>query len=80
MGVSFMKVRTFSFITTLFLFVIIVSSTNLYGGVTGKISGRVTDIETGEPLIGVNVILKGTTLGSATNNDGRYAILNVTGG
>jgi len=78
MGVSFMKVRTFSFIAT--LFIIIVSSTNLYGDVTGKISGKIFDDATGEPLIGVNVILKGTTLGSATNNDGYYAILNVTGG
>ena len=40
----------------------------------GKISGVVTDKETGETLPGVNVVIKGSTLGSATNLDGEYTI------
>lgn len=46
----------------------------------GKISGTVTDSKTKEPLIGVNVILQGTTLGASTDADGYYAILNVLPG
>ena len=49
----------------------------LVGGVTGKVSGKITDSISNEPLIGVNVMLVGTTLGSATDQDGFYHILNV---
>ena len=48
-----------------------------FAGVTGKVSGRVTNKSTGEPLIGANVMLVGTTNGAATDIDGRYHILNV---
>ncbi len=43
------------------------------------LSGRVT-ASTGEPLIGANVILRGTVLGSATDMDGRFSIRNVPPG
>ena len=32
-----------------------------------NISGTITDTETGEPLIGANVIVKGTTQGTVTD-------------
>lgn len=38
------------------------------------VSGQVTDAETGEPLPGVSVILKGTASGTATGEDGRYSL------
>jgi TonB-linked SusC/RagA family outer membrane protein len=38
------------------------------------ISGRVTSSEDGSPLPGVNVILKGTSTGTATDADGRYTL------
>ena len=37
------------------------------------ISGTVTD-ESGEPLIGVNISVKGTTLGNMTDIDGKYTL------
>jgi len=46
---------------------------------TGKISGKVTD-ENGEPLIGANVLIDGTSQGSATDFEGYYSILNVRPG
>ena len=52
----------------------------LYAGTTGKISGVVADAATGEPIIGANVVLKGTSLGSTTDIDGRYVIVNVPPG
>ncbi len=46
----------------------------------GKITGNVTEADTGEPLIGVNVTIQGTTQGATTNIDGDYVILNVRPG
>jgi len=52
----------------------------LFAGVTGKIAGTVVDVETGAPLIGANVIIEGTNMGTATNLDGYYFIINVPPG
>ncbi|MGH7450725.1 MAG: carboxypeptidase-like regulatory domain-containing protein, partial [bacterium] len=49
----------------------------LFAGTTGKISGKVVDRETKEPLPGANIILDGTTLGASTDLNGDYVILNV---
>ncbi|MCH8494577.1 MAG: TonB-dependent receptor [Balneolales bacterium] len=46
---------------------------------TGKVEGRVVD-QDGEPLIGVNVVVEGTTRGASTDLDGYYFILNVRPG
>ena len=47
---------------------------------TGKIAGRVRDKQTGEPLIGANVLVKGTMLGAATDDEVFYFILRVPQG
>ncbi|HOJ04587.1 MAG TPA: TonB-dependent receptor [Bacteroidota bacterium] len=44
---------------------------------TGKLAGKVTDRETGEPLIGANVVIDGSDRGAATNINGEFVILNV---
>ena len=44
---------------------------------TGKLSGRVTDAETGDPLIGANVFLADIQRGAATDIDGNYTILGI---
>lgn len=49
----------------------------LLAGTNGKISGVITDSETGTPLTGVNVQVEGTLMGATTDNDGYYVILNV---
>lgn len=46
----------------------------------GKITGVVIDEQTKEPLISTNVFIEGTTLGAATDLEGRYVILNVPPG
>ncbi|MEA3431064.1 MAG: TonB-dependent receptor [candidate division WOR-3 bacterium] len=43
----------------------------------GRIEGRVTDRETGNPLPLVDVLVKGTPLGTTTDKNGRYFIANV---
>ncbi len=52
----------------------------VFGGTTGKITGRVTDKSTGESLVGGNTILVGTPFGAATDVEGKYFILNVPPG
>lgn len=47
---------------------------------TGRISGKVTDQQTGEPLIGANIIIVGTSLGAASDVNGEYLITNVNAG
>ena len=44
-----------------------------------QLSGRVTDAD-GQPLIGANVVVRGTVLGSATDASGRYSILRIPAG
>ncbi len=52
----------------------------LLAGNTGKIVGKVTDQQNGQPLIGVNVMVDGTSLGSATDENGDFLILRVPPG
>ncbi len=52
----------------------------LYPGTTGKIAGTVVDAVTGEPLIGCNIMIEGTDMGTATDSRGDYAILNIPPG
>jgi hypothetical protein len=57
--------------------VLLFSVSLVFASITGKITGRVTEKGTGNPLPGVNVIIIGTTFGSTTDLDGNYFILNV---
>ncbi len=66
-------------IKKLFYILLLGSSSIMYAG-TGTIRGMITDISTGEALIGANVILKGTTIGSITDLDGLYSIENIEEG
>ena len=52
----------------------------LWAGTSGKITGKITDGETGMPLAGVNVVVTGTTYGTAADASGRYVIMNIPGG
>ena len=73
-----MKMRTR--VILILLFLIAPYRNYLYAGTVGKISGKVTDETTKEPLISANVIVKGMSLGATTDVDGNYAILNIPPG
>ncbi len=62
----------------LWLFMVISSA--VFAGTTGKIAGRVTDAETGDPIIGAAVQIEGTTQGAAADINGDFFILNVAPG
>ena len=49
-------------------------------GTTGKLAGRVTIKGTGEPMIGANVLINETDLGTATDAEGNYYILQIPPG
>ena len=44
---------------------------------SGKVTGVVTDAQTGEPLAGAQVYIEGTGLGALSSDNGRYFIINV---
>ncbi|HDP98031.1 MAG TPA: TonB-dependent receptor [bacterium] len=68
------------FITLLIISFSLVSSPPLSGGNTGKIIGKATSQDSGEPLIAANIYIVGTTLGAATDINGSYFINNVPPG
>ena len=61
------------FTTTIFCILLVFTAS----AQTGKVIGKIVDQETGEPLVGANVLIVSTTLGAASDVDGRYIILNV---
>lgn len=65
----------FSFLLLLLFPSIIYSQTS-----TGSISGEVRDVITKQPLPGANVIIIGTSMGAACNDNGYYVIKNVPAG
>ncbi len=58
------------------IIVILMLSGTIYSQ-SGTLSGLITDSKSGEPLIGATVLIEGTTIGAATNADGRYTVRNI---
>ncbi len=67
-----------AFVYSILIIFIIQSNTLAQQG--GIITGTVTDQSTGELLIGVNVVVIGTTKGAATDIDGNFIIKNLDAG
>jgi len=77
------KRLTGRFVGKIFAFatVVVFSTAFLYSGTgNGKIKGCIIDARTGDPLIGANVIVKGSVYGSATDLDGHYYITGIPSG
>jgi hypothetical protein len=62
------------------LLLLVLSSGSAFAQVSGKVQGTVTDEDTGQPLVGAQVVVEGTNLGNVTNEDGYYFINNVAVG
>ena len=75
-------IKLIGILSLLMLFLPIISSanTNLNNNdlseemMFGTITGKITDEDSGEPLIGVNILVKGTSRGTITDFDGNYSI------
>ncbi len=61
----------------LLFLVLAVPLTELSAQQSGRVRGVVTDAQTGEPLIGVSVVIPGTSRGISTDVDGSYELGNV---
>ncbi|RPI06636.1 MAG: TonB-dependent receptor [Ignavibacteriae bacterium] len=59
---------------------ILLTISTLFAQNAGKISGIITDAQTGEPLIGANILVLGTSLGASTDINGNFFILNIPAG
>ena len=57
----------------LFLLLLVLRSSFITAQTTGQVNGVVSD-QNGEPLIGVNVMVEGTTRGTITDIDGKFNI------
>ncbi len=64
-------------LAVLLLVLSVAFSGSLQAQTTGKVEGMVTDADTGEPLVGAQVMIEGTLIGNITNDEGYYFILNV---
>ncbi|MCF6332904.1 MAG: TonB-dependent receptor [Draconibacterium sp.] len=62
------------------LFFIILSSQNVFAQEEGTVRGTVTDKNTGETLIGVNILIEGTMTGTVTDFDGNFNLLKLPSG
>ncbi len=65
--------------TLVFIFLLFLTLLS-HAQTTGKISGKVYDASSKEPLIGANVIIQGTMKGAATDLKGKFFIINVPPG
>ena len=63
-----------------FFLISILMSGFILAGTTGKLSGTITDKQTGERLIGANVLVNGTNYGAASDIEGEYFIINIPPG
>lgn len=70
------KKNVFTILPLLLMFIF----SNAFAQTTGKISGRVIDKGTGEPLMGTNIVVEGTQMGCATDSNGEYFIINMRPG
>ncbi len=54
--------------------VLLMLFTSMAWAQTRTVSGKVTSAEDGTPMPGVNVVVKGTTNGTATDADGKFSL------
>jgi outer membrane receptor protein involved in Fe transport len=65
------------YFSIIFLFAGIIS---VFGQQSGNLSGKIVDAKSGEGLPGVNIILKGTYYGAATDINGNFRINSISTG
>src|SRR5882724_5893918 len=56
-----------------FLFALLLFSSGLFGQ-NRQVSGKIVSSDDGQPIAGVNVVIKGTAVGTSTDAEGKYSI------
>lgn len=65
---------------TVVIFIFLLFTHTSIASAQGHLTGRILEAETGEPLIGANVIVMGTSIGAAADAEGRFDIRNLPTG
>jgi outer membrane receptor for ferrienterochelin and colicins len=64
-----------------YLLLCVLSTVTLYGqGSYGSIAGTLKDSESGQPVVGANVTLRGTFIGATSDGKGRFSLQRVPAG
>ncbi|MCB2208733.1 MAG: TonB-dependent receptor [Bacteroidetes bacterium] len=69
-----MKIKLFQKFRSLILISVLLLTLGYHSFSQGLLRGKIIDAETGEELIGATMMIKGTTIGAATDLDGNYSI------
>ena len=72
--------RKYYLLIFILAFPFILHNSVVYPGTTGKITGKVLDAKSGDPLPGANVQVVGTMMGAATDLKGNFIILRLPPG
>lgn len=75
-----MRLKSMTRIIGMTVLLLVLGAGMNFAQVTGKISGLITDRETGDELPGANVVIKGTTLGASADINGNFFVINVPAG
>lgn len=59
------------------LFALLGWSSGLDGAIERAVGGRVTDASSGKPIVGAQIVVVATGLGSATDSEGRFFISGI---
>jgi len=79
MSIGTFRLRT-SLVCALIAAAFSLTSPSLYAAGSGTLKGKVLDKLTGDPLIGANIIVVGTSLGAPSNIDGEFIIHDMPSG
>ena len=79
MSIGTFRLRT-SLVCALIAAAYLLTSPSLYAAGSGTIKGKVLDKLTGDPLIGANIMVVGTSLGAPSNIDGEFIIHDMPSG
>jgi outer membrane receptor protein involved in Fe transport len=71
--------KNFSFIVFCVFLLLLMTNTS-WSQTRGKIAGQIVEEGSNEPMAGANVIIEGTQLGAAADQDGFYYIINIPSG
>jgi len=74
---SFYKSRRKFYSGTLLVLLLLLLSQSFLFAQVGVVRGTVMDKNTEEPLVGANIIVKGTSIGAATDLEGKFIIRNI---
>src|SRR5699024_5957843 len=79
--VDHIRIMNFRFVNTFFLdvfllFLLYITNGKAFAQDQARefITGTISDASTGEPLPGVNILVKGTSAGTSSNADGSYEL------